>query len=869
MPRYSTFKYFKKLYGDVGVSRSSSLLFAQVIDYTQIRLTAEVPNQVGVAYALIRSNNGAAEDPSQGKTIASGVFTSRIAEFSDDLVSFADGVLFTGTSDLGASAYYTLFTFDDDGAWVKQAATSIVVPKDKKSVTQMTDLFPTVFVSTDEDILFPPNLVESDLYKFLYGLALTYDEMSTMIDFILPENRDRQVTRRLHQILATGVGMPNEYTIGVAADARLKRNAGYIYRNKGSLAGVSTYVEALTGWNSIAIPSSNKFLSLDDGSFEYSVGNWVVQEDEATLVRVEIDNNTVFGPPMPYETTDYPFSKLGLGELTLLDTVATRMSLPGTADRELCIPVSAGATHYLSIPVKAVQGTPTLSPIIEWLDQRGIALGTSSIGNVECSDEWQFCEGTVAAPPDAYFAVVHLDVQGEMGDVIHLDCLSFTEGVVLRRTNFVTNADASDGVEGISALNSVDQEVTTSSDRVWVGGESFKITHTGSSQPLGIITTEAIAAVPAETYTGSVYVNPTRPTRVRLSFDWRNDDTSVVVSTSSYQLTLEDRWTRVFYTVTAPDGVDNLQLRVETEDSFTGSEALYLDGLLIEQSPNLGEFFIGTTGNTYGSSNTYGTFVYSRPEFGFVYRDPRSVTVICQPDRINLVFDPSFELPNPDEITDPGISYEEAEELATPWSAETGSFETTTERFQTGTRSGKASGDEWEVYGPRVPVVGTFPYSIAATASSDGEAACEMVLYWYDYSDTFVGSSSLQFTDLSSEWSREQGSVTAPPTASYAVIGFRGSGTVYLDNAMMERADRPQYFFSGDVSNVDNTDGRWSNPGTRAYALLYNNAPIKLGRLKQTLPYYLPQGMIGRVLLWDSPDPEVQALIPRGLYDEG
>lgn len=879
MPRFSAFKYARKQYGDIGVSRTSVQLLAQVLDYGTVSVVVETPDQQGSEFVLVRTNNGAAQDPSSGRVVASGVITTSSVVFIDTLDVFEPVVSPVSASPVGTSAYYTLFIINEDRAWIKVAATSTVIPKDAGTAKKIADLLPTVLLSEQSDILFPADVTESDLYRFLYGFGLTFDELTTLIDLILPENRDLQMTRRLHDILTTGKGMPNEYTIGVAANARLHRNSGYIYRNKGRTTGVATYVESLTGWETRVVESQNKFLSLDDGSFEYSTGNWSWNNLEATVQRIEIDGALVTGPTMPYETDSYPFSKIAVGQVTLGTSTATRMSLPSTTNREKCIPVNGGAAHYLSIPARAIVGNPSVTPSIEWLDQRGEPILTSFIGNVEAGEEWQFTEGTVSAPDNAYFARLHIDIQGTINDVVHLDCMSLTEGVLIRRTNLVSNADVSDGVDGFALLDASGRQLSASSERVWTGGSSLKASSTGVAATLGVKTTETIAAVPGQTYTGSLLVNPTIDAAVRVSFDWRNDSTSVAVSQSSFQPVLDNRWTRVHYTVTAPSGVNNLQFRVETQDSFATSESIFFDGFLVEQSTNLGDFFTGTTGSTYGSTNTYGSFVYSTPEFGFVYRDPRSVTVICQPDRINLLFDPSFELPNQVEIGDPGtaygddqygnFTYGDAEDLATPWTAVNGSFETTTERFLTGTRSGKASGIAWDVYGSRVPVVGSLPYSIAATASGEAQSSCTTTVYWYDYSDSFLGASNMPFSNLSGDWSSEQQAVVAPPSASYAIVAFTGSGTVYLDNAMFERADRPQFFFSGDVSNVDNTDGRWSNTGTRAYALLYNNAPVKLGRLKQTLPYYLPHGMIGRVLLWDSQDPEVQALIPRGLYDEG
>lgn len=844
--RYRSFTYEGGVYGDFGPTITQSYIFAQVVDYNSVDITLEVPDKIGQRYILVRSNHGTAEDPSDGATIESGVFTSGVVYLTDATPSMgAPTYGFPLGTPIGTT-YYTLFGLDEDGAWYKDAATSVVVPTDKGTTKKIVDLLPSMYTSEDSNPLSPTEY-DSDLMKFLYAFGLTYDELSSMIDFILPENRDRHTTRRLSDIFVTGVGMPSEYLIGVAANARLYRESGYIYRNKGTLNGIATFVEALTGWQTVVKESNNKFLSLDDGSFERSTGNWSWDSSDMSLTRLDIDEFDVTGPTVEYETFDYPFSRLAVGRAELLGSSA-RMSLPGSGNRLLSIPVTAGKSHYLAVPVRAESGTPVVVPSVEWLDQNGESISISSLSDVEAGEEWQVAGGPINAPATAYFAVIHIDISGISGDAVHLDMLSFSEEVARFRTNYFLNPAAESDLDNVGLVDATDRVLTISTEQFKYGIQSFKMTSSNSTaRTLGINNTAAIPAAEGETFTGSAYVYSTKTANVYLTFKWMNEESTITTSTSDPVSVTAGSWTRIHYTVTAPFSSTNVVFAVNTGTTFANDHAMYVDGIMVEKTSRLGDFVAGSTGTTYGASGRYGEFVYSTYDVGYVYRDPRSVTVICQPDRINLVFDPSFELGT------------------TSWTVDSGSLTSSTEESVSGAKSGKATGSPWAFHSNDIPVVGDYAYSVAVSLKSDGPVSAQVK--WFDYTDSVVRTDLVSVPESLSEWARIEDTVYAPQPAVYATLSFSGDETTYFDNVLFERSDRPLIFFSGDNADLDNQDGRWSGSGPNSYSLLYNNAPVKLGRLLQTLPYYLPVGVSGRVLLWDSLDPEVQSLIPRGIYE--
>lgn len=845
---FRAFKYGTELYGNFGPQITQSYIFAQALDYSTVRIMLDVPEKIGFKYALVRSIHGTAEDPSDGVTISSGVVSTLQIEVEDTIGDYNVSVsLPTDYSPISGTTYYTLFGFDENGAWYKDAATSVVVPTNKQTTKKVIDLLPTMFTSEDSNPFSPTNY-ESDLQKFLYGFGLTYDELSSMIDFVLPENRSRYTTRMLSGIFATGIGMPNEYLIGVAANARLYRESGYIYRNKGTASGIATYVEALTGWQTVVRETNNKFLSLDDGSFEYGTGNWSFDSNDSSLESVAIDGVNVVGPPIEYETEDYAFSRLGVGQVTL-NASSSRLSLPGSSNRLLCIPVVGGRSHYLAVPCRQESGSGMiLQPSIEWLDIDGSSISTSVLSNAEVTSEWSVAGGPVIAPDNAAFAMLHLDLVGVAGDVAQIDMLSFSEEVATFRTNLMENPSAEDGTAGFELTSPTGTVLTASTEQAWVGEQSLKITSAdATARTVGVRNDVDYPVAEATTVTGSAYVYSTTPVEVSLSFDWKSGGSYLSTSTRDGLQVPANAWTRVSYTVTSPASTTGFQFAIDSSTAIASTDAVYVDGVMVEERDRLGDFIAGSTGTLYGASGKYGDFIYSTYDVGYVYRDPRSITVICQPDRVNLIHDPAFDA----DVSD--------------WTAESGVLTKSSDKSLSGSSSGKAEGESWSIESNTIPAVGSYSYSVSVWVSGSGSSV-QAEIDWYDYSDALLRVDQLDVPSLSDDWVEITGTVSSPDRTSYGVLRLSGSGTVYVDNVLLERSDRPLTFFSGTLSDVYNQDGLWSRGTENSYSLLYNKLPVKLGRIKQTLPYYLPVGVTARVVLWDSLDPEVQALVPRGIY---
>ena len=654
MSRYGTLRYntSSQTYGG-GRSVTRSSLLAQVTGYGQIKVSVGTPNRVASTYFLIRSYNGAAEHPDAGIKVSTGTVSA--AEF---IVTDGPGAAVPLTS---GWVYYTLLVLDASGSWIKDAATSVLLPSDRGTIDYLIRAIPSVYTSADGNPITPHD-PESDLYRFLNGFTLTYDELAASIDSILPDYRGKSTIRRLHSGYATGVGMPDEYTIGVASSARLHREAGYVYRNKGTLLGIEAYVTALTGWQTTVAESPNRFLSLDDSSFETSTGNWGVTG--GTIARTLVNGTTVTqATSLAYDTSLATFAKQAVGTITLSSASAVA-TLPSSGDPLLSIPVYVGQAYRWQAPVRASSGTPSVTLAIRWLNQRGVFISEVT-STFTSTTAWgtDFVTGT--APTGAKFAQLRMTVAGSSGDAVRVDQMGF----------------------------------------------------------------------------------------------------------------------------------------VDTLDYVGGA---------------------------------------------YVYRDPRAVDVVCYPARVNLVKDPSFE----------GGLVE--------WASTSGTLTVVTTTAYRGLGSAKIVGTGHSFATTSVPVLAGYAYTANGSAQSSGGSST-IGIAWYSGAGALISTSSTAFGTLAaSTWVSATVSATAPATAVTAKVVFAGSGTVYVDAVSMEQNDRASVFFSGTVGDSSGTDSSWAGAAAASYSLLYPGRLSKLVRLRDTLPYYLPINVTSRILLWDSADPEVQALLPYG-----
>lgn len=436
MARFGTFLYGSRQYGESGRLSAGSQIFAQVLDYGRIEIniySQEQPVTEQWTYVLLRKNNGTSEEPADGAPIASG-------KIVDSVTTIIDEAALADVSEPFGWVYYTLFVFDTAGQWIRDCATFVTAPRNLEFGKYVVDRLPRVLTSKENNPIDPPDY-ESMLYQFLSGLGVSFDTARTSLTEALPENIRRvNQASPLHHVLASGLGMNPEPGIGLAASARLFRQAGDIYRKKGTLAAVEAYVEALTGWTTTATESNNLLMDLDDASFESSVGGWIA---EGATISVRPPDETIPVPFTPYDSELSPFAREGIAEVIPDGSPDPYIQLRPGLGRTGQIPVKAGNPYYLNLDTVVLDPADgDYWPIaqdaeIVWYDESrseidvtipiatGAEAGGGLLTNQVITPGWDRFYYAFLAPDGARFASIRIKLSG--GEKYYFDRVQLSE----------------------------------------------------------------------------------------------------------------------------------------------------------------------------------------------------------------------------------------------------------------------------------------------------------------------------------------------------------------------------------------------------------------------------------------------------------
>ena len=184
----------------------------------------------------------------------------------------------------GRNIFYSVFLYNSDKEWVRAGQISDVVPEDTDAITKVVNLLPRVYTTPE---LSPLGVVDpaSDIYKFLDGIALTYEQMMTQIKLIRPSHNTDYANPSTITAEFASLGLTPEPTIATSYQRRLIREAIPSYSSKGTALGIQNYAEALTGFIPTGTVSPNLMLTPQDSTFYKSTGRWVATR--ATLVATE------------------------------------------------------------------------------------------------------------------------------------------------------------------------------------------------------------------------------------------------------------------------------------------------------------------------------------------------------------------------------------------------------------------------------------------------------------------------------------------------------------------------------------------------------------------------------------------------------
>jgi hypothetical protein len=364
---------------DIRYGQASRLQFsalparALAIDYDKIQITWSQPEGELSKIRIVRSFDGFAETAEDGIIIwewDSLVNTPRIT-------NIIDGDTYPLPS--GKFVYYRWWVLTNAGVWTLAGDTYALVPAkhaqyapDGSEIAsthqKVMDLIPRVFTSATQSPIDEADQT-SDFYKFMKAFSFTLDVSMTYADLLLPKESGRYVSPEVLMLQTLQLGLTPEPFLATKRQRALTREALYFYQNKGTIKGLASFVEALTGFSPDVTVSPNLVLSPQDSSFTDGVGLWRPVGD----LQLSVENTipSVANTVEPF-VNDYGY----VGKVVVNTVGATAATSPriisGIANPiTQGTPVKAGVPYTFSGYGKAVGDSMGLYAYAHWYDYKG------------------------------------------------------------------------------------------------------------------------------------------------------------------------------------------------------------------------------------------------------------------------------------------------------------------------------------------------------------------------------------------------------------------------------------------------------------------------------------------------------------------
>lgn len=578
-------------------------------------------------FRIVRNQEGFSETAEDGHIIL-----ETFDPVLPDLSTFTDvGYKIALTS--GKYVYYTIWLLTADNSWYPAGACFTLIPKNHNMITpdgvvlqssdyKMSALLPRAFTSVQKT---PIDEIDrsSDLYNFLSGFAYTLDELLTYADLLSPSLNGRNNNPNFVVPFAYQLGLPFLPNTSIKTQKRLIRESTYLHKNKGTLLGISTFAEALTGFAPTVTVSPNLLLSIQDSTFYRGIGNWfnhmggMLATIEASSIPIGMNGEEPYAVDASWH-----------GVITTTDTlvgVSCGLMNPETAQvdvLQLGIPVKSEATYefsfystYLDDPGSGSAGA---TPVMYWYDSNGNNLDnqagdyldlTSGLGTLQKGIS------SFTAPENSAFAGIGmlfnhpgayaLDMV-QVREVVDTSVVGFHEA---RAAEIYLAPNKINWIENPSFVETTDLD-----DVDWVYGGADIITYITPTTVPGVkdgshmvkleYTTDPVDIsahtdnVPSDVYyTFSVYAKCEVSTAT-LSLYMNAVSGGDIVNingqdvTNSSEITLTTSWNRYFVTLFVPDtGVD---VHLEVGISGEISNKIYLDAAQAEQGYTPTDYFDGS-----------------------------------------------------------------------------------------------------------------------------------------------------------------------------------------------------------------------------------------------------------------------------------
>jgi phage tail-like protein len=313
--------------------------------------------------------------------------------------------------------YYSLFAQDGD-VWTRLDSCDVLNVGDYAYGSRLWGYLPEWYRETDE---------YGVLEAYLRAVGAEFDKVRTLLQTRNYVWDPHKVSARLLPQVCAHLGAAYESALGPHRTKALLSAHVELFRSKGTLHGIETYLRLLTG-QSVACSVGKNLLLTDEDSTGWEAASWEVFEDDS-LVPDTSDGLD----PLWVGDTGRPFLRYTFLGGTRDGDNPPGMFLGGVAgwnwqfnparryDIRMAVPVSALGEYRFSFNARSSAGDTTMTPVVTWLDPRGFPLSTEELDPILIATTGEdpatpHATDWFVADEDATHAVVALLVPGDLDE---------------------------------------------------------------------------------------------------------------------------------------------------------------------------------------------------------------------------------------------------------------------------------------------------------------------------------------------------------------------------------------------------------------------------------------------------------------------
>lgn len=639
MAKYGTRRYGSGVRYGVASTVSvyySSNIYARSKNYETIQISwnpiVPDPNDpTPTHWVLVKSYSGTLDDPTKGITLDGGLYSEIKTSYTD-----------VDTEKENIEVSYSIWLFNGS-AWKFCGSSYTFLIGAKDSLDKISNWLPKVWLNPVDNIGEGLSTYNSNSLVTILGVfSFMYDYIRVQASVLANSLNPTFIPSAILKNKSTSLGIQYEAALGDVYNRSLAATGNIVNSYKGTALSLEIYTNALTHWNSVYSVGHNLLLDYNDSSFEESIGRWGVSSGTLSSTTYSI---TGISAPKPFTDLLSPVRSQGVGKLVTAATTAITMSLPasGLDIKTNGVPIEENTRYVFSGYARHTAVSTTVSAVINWYNQFGTLLGSTSAGTA-ITTTTSFIEFTSISdsgrngklsPLGAKFAKVSLTItpSAATSNIIYFDMLQFAEAknsimyedarkiyinVSGDKENYFVNPGMEYGLGSWSTINGSLSQDTVTTAAIISGTTAAKLTSTTNGTAAYL--SDWVAVDPGQEIIASAYVlgSAARSAKVRIEFSNQSSTriqssilsdgdgqyyTSDVNFVDSDVYTLSTTVATQIYAkaITPPFSQDAGNPLVKVSIYFTNNiagDSYWLDGAFLEESTTVDPFFSGNGGVT-------------------------------------------------------------------------------------------------------------------------------------------------------------------------------------------------------------------------------------------------------------------------------